>query len=223
MDNSLWLVLKARWFNVKDFFITVFRYWRKPSFALTDLTLLMSYFFKSPYRISRQFEEKRSNGEVAPYGETPLSIMQTLVDAASISSHDIVYELGCGRGRTCFWLASWIGCKTVGIEYNPVFVDKAKAVARLYRLPHIEFCCEDMFKSSFLDATVIYLYGTCLSDEEIEKLLKKLEKVAVGTTIITISYSLLDYTKDARFELVDTIEVEFPWGTTEAYIQKIGQ
>lgn len=221
MYNTFLLILRSRLFNVKDFLVTLFRYWKKPSFARTDLTLLLSYFFKSPYRISRQFEERRGIPEIAPYGETPLAVMQKIVKAATITSQDVVYELGCGRGRTCFWLASWVGCKTVGIEFNPVFVQKAQGVAKMFHTPNVEFRCEDMFTANISEATVLYLYGTCLTDEEVGKLIERCKNMPAGTKVITISYSLLDYADLPQMQMIDTIDVGFPWGTTQAYIQLI--
>ncbi len=210
--------LLIRWFNLKDFLYTAFHYWTNIRFARVDLTLLLSYFLKSPYRIAREFEETRSE-EAAPYGETPLRTLHWIVESAGITSQDRVYELGCGRGRSCFWMAVWLGCPTVGIEYVPQFVYKAERIAQYFQVSNVEFRAEDMLKADLTPATVVYLYGTCLSDTQIRLLIAKFKKLSAGTKIITISYPLEDYTRERLFIIEKVIDVQYAWGHTQAYIQ----
>jgi SAM-dependent methyltransferase len=211
--GAMRLFWAVRWFTFKDFAKTVFYFWRKPKFALVDWALLSSYFFQSPYRIARKFSKDDS-----PYGETPLVVMQQIANSAGITAEDCVYELGSGRGRTCFWLALYLGCETVGIEFVPHFVSKANAIATLFGVKKCTFRLEDMCKADLKDATVIYLFGTCLKDEEILKLIRSFSHLKKGTKIITISYALTEYSSDANFELVQEFEVTFPWGQTTAYL-----
>ena len=205
-NNDFFEVLKARLFLLKENCWTVIRYWWHPRFAKRDIQLLMRYFWKSPYRIARE-----CTGE--PYGETPLSMMDTIAKKAGITASDVVYELGCGRGRACFWLASFIGCKVVGIEYVPKLVEKAKKI----HCPLVTFLCEDYLEADLSEATVIYLYGTLLSDATVRKIAEKFRGLKKGTKIVTISYPLTD-----GFHLVKKFDVQFPWGTTSCYIQEVG-
>lgn len=215
--QSIWegmqIFWHARWFTLKDFTKTIFYFWRNPKFALVDWALLSSYFFQSPYRIARKFS---SDG--TPYGETPLVVMQQIAEIAGITVEDHVYELGSGRGRACFWLALYLGCKTVGIEYVPHFVAKANAIATLFGVKNVTFRLEDMCKTDFRDATVIYLFGTCLKDAEIKKLIKAFSELKKGTKIITISYPLTEYSRDSTLALIKEFDVTFPWGITTAYL-----
>jgi hypothetical protein len=205
---------KVRYFNFKDFFRNVIRYWRSPRYILADSCLLLSYFLKSPYTIAKEFEE-------APYGETPLSELEKMVRFACVTKEDIVYEMGAGRGRGCFWLSEKIGCRVVGIEHNPVFVQRAICIARWFSYTNIQFRCEDMLLAKCADATLLYLYGTCLTDEEIIQFVKNCKALRPGTKILTISYSLEEYDKEHKIELIGVIKVTFPWGQTDAYLHQI--
>jgi len=69
-------------------------------------------------------------------------------------------------------------------------------------------------------ASVIYLYGTCLQDAEIDHIIRKLEAFSQGTKVITISYPLVDYDTNA-FHMEKTFSVSFPWGETSAYLQTV--
>jgi hypothetical protein len=206
----------VRLYNLKDFLRTVFRYYRKPKFALLDLSLLLSYFLKSPYRIGREFNE------VEPYGETPLATMEEICKACPIGPEDVVFELGSGRGRTSFWLAFFQPCKhVVGVEYIPQFVKKASKLASIFKVRNVEFRNVDMSTTDLEKATWIYLFGTALPDDTIMTLLRRFESLPRGAKIITVSYSLLEYAKSDSIMLIKTIDVEFAWGITTAFIHEV--
>lgn len=213
-----WIQLSVSFRNAVDFFINVFRFYPDGAFAKVDLYLLMSYFFNNPFRISKRFLLERKDPNIYAYGETPLSSLDEIVRECGISAKDTVYELGCGRGRTCFWLNAFIGCKTVGIEYIPEFVQKAQNIKNKFHLKNIEFHCEDMGDADFSDATVIYLYGTCLEDDFIRKLERKFAKLPAGTKIITVSYSLPEYAPEGRYEIMKRFPVRFAWGEGDVYL-----
>jgi len=206
---QLKLAIGARLYNGWDFLRTFFKYWRNFSFAKIDAALLSSYFWESPYRIARRESDE-------PYGETPLVTMEKIAERAKINKEDVVYELGAGRGRTCFWLACFRGCKVVGIEYNEVFVEKAKRV----KYPRVAFINQDYLLVDMTPATVIYLYGTLLEEKEIFELCKRWRGLKKGTRIVTISYPLQEYVAEPLFRLIEEFEVEFQWGRTSAYLQE---
>lgn len=209
---------KVSLFNALDFFIVALKYYPNSTFAKVDLALLWSYFFQNPFRISKRFLIERKASEIYAYGETPLSSFEEIVDQCEIGPQDIVYELGAGRGRLCFWLNAFIGCRVVGIEYIPEFVQKAQDIQKKYQLQHLEFICEDMLKANIDDATVVYLYGSCLEDDAIAVLVEKFAKLPKGTKIITTSYSLAEYDTRDRFEVAKQFSVRFTWGTGEVYL-----
>lgn len=207
--------IKARWFNFQDFIKTFFCFWIfSPRFALIDFTLLMAYFFKSPYSIVKAF----TKGE-EPYGETPLVEMQKIVQIAQINQSDCVFELGCGRGRTCFWLAEFVGCQVVGIEIIPLFVSRAERIGQAFSVSNAHFRLENLLKTDFSKATVLYLFGTCLPDDDVAKFIEACKTLKRGTKIITISYALTEYDGSSHLELQETFDITFSWGTTEAYLQ----
>ena len=66
-------------------------------------------------------------------------------------------------------------------------------------------------------ATVIYLYGTCLSDKQIALFTTQAGRLKPGTTILTVSYPLVA----PNIKLIEETTIQFPWGETTLYIQKI--
>ncbi len=214
------LGIYVRWQRLVEYLESVYRYYGNAEFRKIDLALVTNYLFDNPYTESRRFSLLQGEENIYTYGETPLTTLETIAKKCDISSRDFVYELGCGRGRSCFWLHSFVKCRVVGIEYNPRFCGKAQAIVRKFSMPQIEFRCEDFLESDFTDATVIYLYGTCLSDNFLMKLTDKLKSLPTDTKVITVSYPLDDYTYEPLFEMVDAFDVPFTWGTTTVYYQR---
>lgn len=221
-EDGFWsffcLSVALRWYTFKDYLRTVFRYYRNLQFAKIDVTLLFSYFWTSPYYLSRKWAETSGYKASAIYGETPLMTMEKIAKEASITKQDVVYELGSGRGRCVFWLQAFIGCRVVGVECNPIFIENANAIKERFHLENTSFILEDVLKVDFKDVTVIYLYLITLSDSDIIALAKRLAALPNGTRIITISFSLTEYDESSAFQLVKEFEVEFPWGKTDAYL-----
>ncbi len=217
-SSLLWLNFRVSLRNLFDNLSTALNYYPTARFAKIDLALLWSYLFNNPFRISKRFLEKAKAEDVYAYGETPLTTFEQVLKACDVKKSDVFYELGCGRGRTCFWANAFIECKTVGIEFIPEFVDKANKLVKQFDLKDIEFRCEDMVDSKMSDATVVYLYGTCLDDETIKKMEQKFSKLPSGTKIVTVSYSLNSYAPDRRYEVMKRFPARFTWGKGDVYL-----
>lgn len=192
-------LLKEEIFVIKNFF------W----FFKIDFAFFIFYLFLNPYRVAR----KKNN----VYGETPISSLYKICTECKIGKEDLFLELGSGRGKGCFWVAKFTGCQVIGIEWISSFVKIASILKKLFRVSNLTFIEEDFFNINVIKASVIYLYGTTLSDSEIEKLVQK--KFAPNTKIISISYSLEEYS--SHFKTVKSFSVSFPWGTTTCYLTRI--
>jgi protein-L-isoaspartate O-methyltransferase len=216
----LWLNLVVKKRNFIEFIKVIKRYYPNPLFRAVDLSLLSKYLFKSPFSISKAFMESKGEQDVYVYGETPLTTLEVIAKECGITRQDTVFELGAGRGRGCFWLATMIGCRVVGIEYIPEFIAKAQAVQQKYNLNLVEFREQDFLQANFKGATVVYLYGTCMDQDAIQRLIRKLARLPKGTKIITVSYSLKEFTDDRDFEVLKRFKANFTWGSTDVYLQR---
>lgn len=207
--------------NTIEFIKVVFSYYSSFSFLKADLALRMTYLFNNPYKISKRFLMKKGADDVYAYGETPLTSLEIIAKECGLNEKDCVYELGCGRGRTCFWLHSFIGCSVVGIEYVPEFVERAEQVKNRLGISNLEFRLEDMTKADLSGATVCYLYGSCLDDQTIHTLVKHFAKLPAGTKIITVSYPLTDYAKGDTFEVMKRFTVPYTWGNADVFLHVV--
>lgn len=211
--------LKTKWTNTIEYGRVIANYYSDPTFLKIDLSLLLSYLFNNPFRISKRFLMSKGEQDVYTYGETPLTALDYIAKQCHLSMNDTVFELGCGRGRTCFWLNHFIGCEVIGVDYVPAFIERANRVKTTCHVQGVDFRLENFLETDLSDATVIYLYGTCYPATFIKQLIKRLEILPRGTKVITVSYALADFQPATSFEVNKHFSVSFTWGMADVYWQ----
>lgn len=210
--------LKVAFYRCIELIRVIFRYYRIKSFLVADCLLAALYLFKSPYRVAKQFLLRQGALDPYAYGETPLTTLDHIVRECRLLAKDVVIELGCGNGRTVFWLACAVGCETIGIDFLPIFIQKAERVKKLARIHNINFKEEDFLTSDLRNATAIYLYGTTLDDDTIKCLVKRFSTLRKGTKVISVSYPLNDYADPSFFRVEKCFQATFPWGVADVYL-----
>ena len=175
----------------------------------------------NPYAICKRYLEAYPDDLVQKvYGETFFTTLEKIRDRVGLTQQDVVYELGSGRGRSCFWFGCVVGCKTVGIELNPRFVYHAQQVAKKAKLSHVEFQMINMMEVDYSEATCIYLYGSCLNEAAMRNLIQALQTCKKGTWLITVTNPLDDYQEDHGFEYLGSSPARYLWGYTGLYFHR---
>lgn len=178
-----------------------------------------AYLFRNPYRMVRKQRETAGEKDVYQYGETPIHTMEKIAHMVPIQKGDLVYELGSGRGRTSLFLASKVGCSVVGFELLPAFAETANRIAGRCSLD-AKFYIADFLKLKWdVLPQVIYLYGTCLEDKQIRKLVAAWESFPPDVRIVTVSYPLSDYS--SKFFVERNWEGEYLWGKATIYLNRV--
>ncbi|MCL6756092.1 MULTISPECIES: class I SAM-dependent methyltransferase [Candidatus Rhabdochlamydia] len=184
-------------------------------FQKCDLALKKKYRFLNPFTISKRFLKKREGEEIDIYGEIPLTSLLVIAKECEIAPYDHVFELGCGRGRAAFFLRSVLLCSVTAVDFIPFFVLNAQKIVEALNIKRLTFICDDIQHVALNQATCIYLYGTCLSDNVITQLCASLP---AKIKIITLSYSLKDYHKG--FKTIKQFTVPVPWGKIEVFLNQ---
>jgi hypothetical protein len=214
---AFFVFFKVKWFLFKERKEVRRRF---PAFLPFELALDQAYRFHNPFHICKKHLKQK--GEQCPdaYGETPLPVLAKIAEECGLSSKDVLFELGCGRGRGAMFLSHLIGCHVVGIDWIPFFIQKAQTItASIFPRLFTDFRCVEMQFADLSGATVIFLYGTCLSDEIINTLTARFERLPPQVKIITVSYPLSDY--NLRFKVLKQFSALFPWGEGEIYINSL--
>ncbi len=197
-------------------FQVILRYYKTPLFALSDLALGVLYLFSNPYRTCRKFLQTKGFSSIHAYGETPLTTLEHLVNVFQITLNDRWLELGCGRGKTCLWLSLCLGCFVRGVDWVPQFESKASLLVRLFSLPRLTFLRQSIYHADFSWPSVVFLYSTCMSEQEINDLLLPMQALPYQAKVITISAPLTH----PHYRLIRSTTASFPWGKTKAYLHE---
>lgn len=213
MGPGLFLRVKA--FQYREQWRTIRCYYGKPRFALADLMLGVSVFFFNPYRTCRKFLQKKNESWIHAYGETPLRLFEKLASAAKLTHKDTFVELGSGRGKLCFWAALFIGCKVDGIEWVPSFVRLSTFISWLFSIS-ARFHLQSIFNVDLSKATAVYVYAIHLSEKYMQELAIQCERMAKDSALIIIGEPIAS----KLFTIEEVHKALFPWGETEAYIQR---
>jgi SAM-dependent methyltransferase len=206
-------------------------YIKNRNFAKTDFAVLSEYWLDSPFAISKRYLQLKLEPDPYQYGETPLLTIEKIAKQADISEQDCVFELGCGTGRCAFWLAYFAKCRVVGIEQVPDFVGFSGKLAEKddFLKEKINFIRGNFLATDLSPATVIYCYGTKMTNAQIETLILNLDKAQPGTIVITVSYHLNEIISTSEnqtvlekyFPIVSKFDAEFFWGKATVFIQKV--
>lgn len=220
--STFYYAIFYRCCRLMEYLQSVWRYYGHRSFRNVDLALVVNYFGANPYYIARCFAELQGDKDLYTYGETPLTVLEEISRRCGVTAADTVFELGCGRGRACFWLRTVLGCqRVIGVDNNPYFISMAQRIVRKFAIQDLEFRCEDMLHADLSGATVVYLYGSSFDADFVERLAAKIGKLPKGTKVITVSYPLGDYVKKPLFEKMDAFQTRFTWGEATVYYQQV--
>ena len=139
-----------------------------------------------------------------PYEPTSYTITQEMLRIASVTSSDVVYDLGCGDGRIVITAAKERGARGVGVDLDPARIRESKENAGSAGVTHlVRFVEQNLFDTDISNATVVMLY---LWPEVNLKLRPKLlRELRPGTRIISHSHTMGDWKPDA----VATVEKHY--------------
>lgn len=204
-----------------EYMVTVRRYYPNLRFRRADLHCLWAYLLRNPDNICHRYLRSFPDDQVQKiYGESFFTTLEAIAKAVDLSEHDVIYDLGCGRGRSVFWFNALYRCRAVGVEINPTFVIQARKIQKKQGIDDVEFIFANLMDVDYSDATVLYLYGTAFNDAAIATLVERFATLRRGTRIVSVSYPLTKYTKTPLFELVQTMPAKYPWGSTHIYIHR---
>lgn len=63
-------------------------------------------------------DDSHSDQHCYPYEPTPYSVLERLAGSGLITKKNVLVDMGCGKGRTDFFLAWQTGCRCIGVEYS---------------------------------------------------------------------------------------------------------
>lgn len=98
-------------------------------------------------------------GRDVRYEPTPMPVVRAMLEMAQVGPQDVVYDLGSGDGRIPITAAKEFGARGVGVEIDPVLVERANNNAREAGVEdRVQFRLGDMYAADLRPATVVTLF-----------------------------------------------------------------
>jgi SAM-dependent methyltransferase len=93
------------------------------------------------------------------YVPTPENVVEEMLKLANVKKGDVVYDLGCGDGRTVITAVKDFGARGVGIDINPERIKESRENAKAAGVAdRVTFRLGDLFEADIKEATVVTLY-----------------------------------------------------------------
>ena len=116
-------------------------------------------------------------------------MMARMLSLASVTSADVVYDLGCGDGRIPIAAAKKYGAHGVGIDIDPKRIEESKANAKAAGVEHlVRFRVENALTADVSPATVVTLYLLSSSNQALRPLLQR--QLKPGARIVSHAFSM---------------------------------
>ena len=145
-------------------------------------------------------QEKKLREPDVVFVPTPEDVVQQMLKLANVHKGDVLYDLGCGDGRTVITAAKEYGVKAVGIDINPVRIKESLENAKNAGVAdRVIFRNEDLFEADIKEATVVTLY---LLPSLNVKLRPKLWKdLKPGSRVVSHDFDMGDWKPEKTVEL----------------------
>ena len=135
-------------------------------------------------------------GRDVRYEPTPMPVVRAMLQMAEVGPQDIVYDLGSGDGRIPITAAKEFGARGVGIEIDPVLVERATANAQKAGVAgQVEFRLGDMYATDLHQATVVSLFLHPKPNLKLRPTLR--DQLPPGARVVSYMWDMGDWTPDA--------------------------
>ena len=120
----------------------------------------------------------------APWVPTSFGTVNKMLAMAEVGPNDVIYDLGCGDGRTIVMAAWRHGSRAVGIEIDPLrYLWCQVAIAVLGLRGRVKVVFGDFFDKDLSEADVVTCYLLQVTNEKLEEKLK--EELRPGTRVVS--------------------------------------
>lgn len=189
-----------------------------PSLWKVDALLFVQYLFRfPPLFIARDRRELPYRGENFFYGETPYYTAERLCRLATVTKDDVVYDLGCGRGKFVFYAHVSRGCRAVGLELIETYVAATGAVRNLLGLEGVRVLHGDFLGADLSPATVVYIHGSFFTDDVRARLRERIDDLAPGVRWLSVS---VRWEHPALAPVAEEL-LDFSWGKEPVYVYEV--
>jgi SAM-dependent methyltransferase len=130
---------------------------------------------------------------------TPQEVVDAMLKVAGVKAGDVVYDLGCGDGRTVISAAK-LGARGIGIDIDPQRIkESTENVQKSGVGDRVRILNQDLFTSNISDATVVTLY--LLPSLNLKLRPKLWTELKPGTRIVSHAFDMGDWKPDQTLNI----------------------
>ena len=123
----------------------------------------------------------------APWVPTPMHVVHHMMVMADVGPNDVLYDLGCGDGRTIVTAARHYGARAVGIEIDPLrYLWCQVLIAVLGLRDRVQVVYGDLFAQDLSGADVVTCYLLQETNDKLEQKLR--QELRPGSRIVSNTY-----------------------------------
>ncbi len=139
-----------------------------------------------------QFEEPEDRHlardfEKLSYQPTPARHIFSLIGLTAVTAADVFVDLGSGLGQVLMMVSICTGSRSLGIELEPAYVERARQCAQRLNLNRVTFIQQDAQEADMSSGTIFYLY-TPFMGSILSAVLNRLKQEAATRQIRICSY-----------------------------------
>ena len=133
---------------------------------------------------------------------TPQDVVERMLELATVSKDDVVYDLGCGDGRIVVTAAQHYRCKALGFDIDPECVRLSRENVQNGSVSDlVEIVKADMLTQDLSKASVVTLY---IGQEMNRRLLPQLSRLKPGSRIVSHAFPLEGYLPDKKVSVISS-------------------
>ena len=134
------------------------------------------------------------------YVPTPQPVVEAMLQVAAVTKNDVVYDLGCGDGRSPVTAAVKYGAKGVCIDIDPERIAEANANVTKSKVGNLVTVVQgDLFEQDLSPATVITLY--LLPSLNVKLMPKLMKELKPGTRIVSHAFDMGDWKPEKELDV----------------------
>jgi len=126
----------------------------------------------------------------APWIPTSMGMVNRMLKLAEVGPNDIVYDLGCGDGRTIITAAWRYKARAVGVEIDPLRYIWCQMLITLLGLrKRVRILYGNFFNHDLSEATVVTCYLLQDTNNKLEDKFKG--ELRIGTRVVSNTFTFL--------------------------------
>jgi cyclopropane fatty-acyl-phospholipid synthase-like methyltransferase len=127
--------------------------------------------------------------KLAPYVNSPVKVVDRMLELATIRPGETVYDLGCGDGRILIAAVEKYKAKAIGVEISPKIVAEARSRIKKAGVgDRAQVIQGDLLQTDLTGADVVTIYLATSFNEELRPRLEKFLKP--GARVVSHDYAV---------------------------------